>query len=119
MIMAYIGTDSDGDNLYNVNFAVGVKAPSKRDDVFLVQWMLYRVYTDSPFFQPPDAAGISIDGWIGKQTIKWITAFQKVVRKLGNRCCVDGRVDSARKSEGSISKAPYTILWLNSFFRGS
>lgn len=111
--MAYIGETGDGGNYYNVNYAVGNKSPNKRDDVLLVQWMLHRVYIDNPLFFAPDGGDIAIDGWIGKQTINWITAFQKDIRRLGNPCAVDGRVDSARKSEGAVSKAPYTMLWLN------
>jgi hypothetical protein len=111
--MAYIGTTGDGGNVYNVNYAVGTRAPNKRDDVLLVQWMLHRVFTDHPSFVPPDADDLAIDGWIGPRTVKWIKAFQVTVRRFGRPCALDGRVDSARKSEGSVSKAPYTILWLN------
>jgi hypothetical protein len=114
--MAYIATAGDGSNFYNVNFAVGVKAPNKRDDVFLVQWMLHRVYADTPSLQAPPPGDIDIDGWIGRQTVQWILAFQRDVRRFGNACAINGRVDSARQAQGSISKAPYTILWLNSAF---
>jgi hypothetical protein len=111
--MAYIGDTGDGGNYYNVNYAVGKNAPNKRDDVLLVQWMLHRVYIDHPQFFSPDGGDLDIDGWIGPKTIKWITAFQHDMRRLGQRCAVDGRVDSARKSMGAVSKAPYTILWMN------
>jgi hypothetical protein len=114
--MAYIGETGDGGNYYNVNYAVGYNAPNKRDDVLLVQWMLHRVFTDHPRFVRPEPRDLAIDGWIGPQTIKWIKAFQATIRKNGRPCAFDGRVDSARKSEGSISKAPYTILWMNSNF---
>jgi hypothetical protein len=117
--VAYIGETGDGGNYYNVNFAVGTKSPNKRDDVLLVQWLLHRVYADHPFFSAPDGDDIAIDGFIGEQTVKWITAFQTDVRRLGQPCAGDGRVDSARKSAGSISKAPYTILWLNSALRSA
>ncbi len=117
--MAYIGDTADGGNYYNVNFAVGLPAPNKRDDVLLVQWLLHRVYADHPFFVPPDGGDLAIDGFIGKQTVRWVTAFQADVRRLGQPCALDGRVDSARKSVGSISKTPYTILWLNAALRSA
>jgi hypothetical protein len=117
--MAYIGDTADGGNYYNVNFAVGSRSPNKRDDVLLVQWLLHRVYLDHPFFSSPDGGDIAVDGFIGKQTIQWITAFQTDVRRLGQPCALDGRVDSARKSAGSISKSPYTILWLNAALRSA
>jgi hypothetical protein len=103
-----------------VNFAVGGHAPNKPDDVMLVQWMLHRVCIDHPrLVLPPESDDLAIDGFIGKHTITWITAFQANVRRLGQRCALDGRVDSARKSEGSISHAPYTMLRLNSLLRSS
>ncbi len=110
--MAYIHHSPDGD-LYNVNFAVGLPAPNKRDDVLLVQWLLHRVYADHPLLSPPDGGGIAIDGWSGPQTVKWIRAFQADVRRLGRPCAKDGRVDSARKPVGLVGKTPYTILYLN------
>jgi hypothetical protein len=112
--MAYIDSTDDGGNYYNVNFAVGSNAPNKRDDVLLVQWMLHRIYIDDPRFAPGPDRDIRMDGWIGPQTIRWITAFQRAIRRLGLRCLVDGRVDSARvSSEGSVSKTVYTIMWMN------
>lgn len=111
--MAYIGTTGDGSNYYNTNYAVGIPAPNKRDDVLLVQWMLHRVFTDHPAFVPPENDGLAIDGWIGPHTIKWIKAFQATVRRSGRPCALDGRVDSARTATGAVSKTPYTILWLN------
>jgi hypothetical protein len=109
--MAYVHHSADGD-LYNVNFAVGANAPNKRDDVLLVQWLLYRAYTDHPLLAPP-GDDLAIDGWIGPETVKWITAFQTDMRRLGRPCAKDGRVDSARKPAGAVSKAPYTIRYLN------
>lgn len=114
--MAYIGEAADS-QFYNVNFAVGSTAPNRRDDVMLVQWMLHRVYIDHPLLFAPEAGDLAIDGFIGPHTLTWIKAFQADLRRLGQNCVADGRVDSARKAEGSISHAPYTILWLNSFFR--
>src|SRR4051794_36129347 len=117
--MAYLGDTGDGGNYYNVNFAVGPRAPNKRDDILLVQWLLHRVYADHPLLTPPAPGDIATDGFVGPQTVEWITAFQADVRRLGRPCALDGRVDSARKSVGSISLAPYTILWLNSAFRAA
>lgn len=114
--MAYIGATVDGGTFYNVNFAVGNNAPNKRDDVLLVQWMLKHVYADHPLLSPPEAKPLKVDGWIGPQTIKWIKAFQADMRRAGRQCALDGRVDSARKAFGAVSKLPYTILWLNSVF---
>src|SRR5262245_18713562 len=94
--VAYIGETNDGGNFYNVNFAVAARAPNKRDDVLLVQWLLHRAYTDHPRLLPPEAGGIAIDGFLGRQTITWMTAFQRDVRRLAQPCVVDGRVDSAR-----------------------
>jgi len=64
--MAYVASSTDPrlPNFYNVNFPVGKNSPNKRDDVFLVQWLLHRVYTDSPSFTAEDD-DLAIDGWIG------------------------------------------------------
>lgn len=111
--MAYIGDTVAGGNYYNVNFAVGANAPNKRDDVRLVQWLLRRVYADHAALAPPDPTPLAVDGWIGPKTVRWIKAFQADVRAAGRVCAYDGRVDSARKAAGAVSKLPYTILWLN------
>lgn len=117
--MAYIGQTASGEDYYNVNFAVGNQSPNKRDDVYLVQWMLHRIYTDHPLFIPPENKDLSMDGWIGPKTIKWIKAFQTDVNRLGQTCVADGRVDSARKQTGAVSKTVYTMLWLNGALRSA
>lgn len=115
--MAFRGEATDGGPYYNVNFAVGLNAPNKRDDVFLVQWMLFRIWTD--YSLPPlEGRMIKVDGWIGQQTIRYIAAFQAGVRAKGFSCHYDGRVDSARRAVASITKTFYTISWLNSYVAG-
>jgi len=111
--MAYIETTVDDGSYYNVNFSVGANSTNKRDDVYLVQWMLHRVYNNHPLLAPPEKKRLKIDGWIGAQTIKWIKAFQSDMRRVGRECAFDGRMDSARKAFGAASNKPYTILWLN------
>jgi hypothetical protein len=118
VFMAYVDSTEDPrfPNFYNVNFPVGKDSPNKRDDVFLVQWLLHRVYSDSQYFTSPDGGDIAMDGWIGPKTNRWIIAFQTDVRNLGEACVVDGRVDRARVGGvASITKTYYTIVWLNAF----
>lgn len=114
--MAYIGKTTDNGSFYNVNYSVGSNASNKRDDVFLVQWMLHRVYTDHPMLSPPEVQRLEVDGCIGPQSVKWIKAFQSDMRRAGRTCMLDGRIDSARNVTGAVSKVPYTILWLNAVF---
>ncbi len=114
--MAYLAPTVDGVGYYNVNFAVGNGATNRRDDVFLVQWMLQHIYKDDPTFFAPESKPLAVDGWIGPQTIKWIRAFQSDVIRRGFALHPDGRVDSARKAVGAVSKLPYTILLMNAFF---
>ena len=114
--MAFTFETQFGDPGYNVNFAVGDKAVNRRDDVMLVQWMLHRIYKGYGW---PSVGGkpMAIDGWIGPHTVKWIWDFQRRRRAKGNSCAYDGRVDSARKYTGSVSKTVYTILWMNTYLR--
>lgn len=114
--MAFQFETDDGGHGYNVNYAVGIKGVNRRDDVFLVQWMLHRIYTDA-LFQPVGGKKLKVDGYAGPQTVKWITAFQERVRAKGDACHVDGRVDSARKPTASVTRTVYTILWLNAYLR--
>ena len=115
--MAYIQSTGDPTfpSMYNVNFPVGKNSPNKRDDVFLVQWMLHRVYTDSPSFTAPDGNDLAMDGWIGPTTIRWITAFQTDVKNKGQSCWVDGRVDRAHAGLTEVTKTIFTISYLNSY----
>jgi hypothetical protein len=117
--LAYIGNTVDGGSYYNVNFAVGIRAPNKRDDALLVQWLLRHVYADHPLLTAPETKPLKIDGWIGAQTIRWIKTFQADMRRAGRACALDGRVDSARQPAGTVNKLPYTILWLNAIFQAA
>jgi hypothetical protein len=114
--MAFRFPTSSGEYGYNVNYAVGAGGVNRRDDVFLVQWMLHRIYSDALF---PLVGGkhLTVDGYVGPQTVQWIAAFQARVRSVGHSCHVDGRVDSARKQSASVTKTVYTIIWLNSYLR--
>jgi hypothetical protein len=114
VVMAYV--ESTGDpklpSIYNVNYPVGIISPNKRDDVFLVQWLLHRVYADSPSFTAPDGDDLDMDGWSGPKTTRWIRMFQTDVQKKGLSIRPDGRVDRAHAGENT-SKTAYTIVWLN------
>lgn len=115
--MAYFQPTGD-DRLpvvYNVNFPVGANSPNRRDDVYLVQWLLHHVYAEHPSFNTPDGSDIAIDGWYGPQTLQWIKMFQADVRKIGQSCALDGRVDRLRPT-GNPNTGFYTIAYLNYFF---
>lgn len=105
---------------YNVTMAVGTNAPNRRDDAFMVQYMLKRVY-ERPAYKnftlTPQQGTMSVDGVCGPITVRWIRHFQLDVRNVvGGPIFVDGRIDYADKGYGSISGTQYTIFYLNDAF---
>ncbi len=90
--------------IYNLDQAVGTQAPNKQGDVRLVQFMLQNYYR---------AAEISVDGWIGPVTSKWIKKFQADMANAGNNVLQDGRIDRAFGKQSSVSGTVYTIVLLN------
>jgi hypothetical protein len=114
--MAFRFQTEGGERADNVTFVVGAGGVNRRDDVFLVQWMLHRIYSDAKF---PLAGGkpLKVDGYAGTQTVQWIAAFQEQVRSGEHPCHVDGRVDSAREPSAGVTKTVYTIIWLKLYLR--
>ncbi len=95
---------------YNVEKAVGNSSPNEREDVRMVQYMIKNLYRQA-------ASDLVVDGWIGPITVQWIRKFQTKVKSLGGAILVDSRVDRALGSQGSVSKTPYTILYLNAYLK--
>jgi hypothetical protein len=61
--------------VYNVTFAVGYPGYNCRDDVYLVQYFLKKIWESSSAPQP--AGEMKVDGWMGPITDRWIRRFQR------------------------------------------
>ena len=100
---------------YNVVHAVGENCPNLREDVMLVQYLLYSVYQPLPQIYKPKGE-MTIDGICGGITKNWILKFQLDVRSGGNSIQCDKRVDRIRDKNGmvgSLSGKYYTLAYLN------
>lgn len=116
-----LGTFGVGDDdvdffpvFYNVVHAIGENSPNQRDDVLLIQQLLYLTY--KPFPQSAPKGRLTIDGVCGGITKNWILKFQLDMRALGNSIQADKRVDRIRDKEGmvgSLSDTYYTLAYLN------
>ncbi len=100
---------------YNVVHAVGENCPNNRDDVMLVQYLLFWTYKQfPPRFSPKGE--MKIDGICGGITKNWILKFQLDVMLGGDSIQADRRVDRIRNKDGmfgSQSQELYTLGWLN------
>jgi hypothetical protein len=106
---------------YTVHAAVGPGAPNRRDDVLLVQYLLRECFKSKKFTAAPFPGGVvGVDGVAGQQTFAAIRHFQSVGKSQGQNMVQDGRVDppATDTTVSSISQTVYTILNLNSVFRG-
>jgi len=96
---------------YNVDEAVGSRAPNRRQDVLLVQYFLKIIFDNPIAFQPrlPTLPGppLTVDGISGPITLRAIKTFQELCKAKGMLIATDGRVD----------KAESTILFLNKAYR--
>jgi hypothetical protein len=107
---------------YNLDEAVGPKAPNRQADVMLVQFFLRELAQDqsiAPMTRPKTP--IMVDGVYGPVLGQWILWFQNAMNaKFKGNTLADGRVDPARGSylnKSSISRTQYTIVSLNSSYR--
>jgi hypothetical protein len=109
--------------VFVIDYAVGAGCPNRKDDVFLVQFLLRVATLDGGGklgYKPPNEAPIQIDGIYGGQTQRYISFFQKELdrRNNGKLAEPDGRIDPPRgKRTSSITQTGYTVLWLNNVYR--
>ena len=105
---------------YNLVHAVGENCPNIRDDVKMVQYLLFHIYKSiSPVFTPK--GNLTIDGICGGITKNWILKFQLDIRSTGNSILADKRVDRIRDKNGmagNISDTYYTMAYLNWYALG-
>ena len=84
--------------------------------MLLVQWLLRRAAKDNTgkAWVPP-TPDITIDGWIGPQTVAWIRSFQNAVVGRDQSCHRDGRVDRCPEGRAvsTVTQMVYMIAWLN------
>ena len=104
---------------YTVEQAVGVGCPNARADVLLVQHLLAIAWIEIPTskgFRPPGETNpLTVDGFFGSVTARFIKFFQEEARRRGANCAQDNRVDPVAegKPRGTITGTFYTILALN------
>ena len=119
-----LGTFGDGGEdaarlpiFYNVVHAVGENAPNKREDVMLVQYLLFWTYHPYPKSFHPKGE-MKIDGACGGITKNWILKFQLDAMYSDQSIQADKRVDRIRNKNGlygSQSNTTYTLAYLNWF----
>jgi peptidoglycan hydrolase-like protein with peptidoglycan-binding domain len=102
--MAFVigGSDPMSKKLYNVEQAVGTNAPNAGGDVKLIQYMLKHIY-----------GSLTVDGYIGPNTLTAIRRFQQDAKNGGANVLVDGRIDRAFGQVSSVSHTTYSILLMN------
>jgi hypothetical protein len=115
--------------MYDVDAAVGPGASNRRDDVLLVQFFLFELYSEVAELKKRDPFGDAVrkkkrealvDGIFGPFTAAWILDVQRFIKSKGRTVHVDGRVDPSRSSydkKSTITRTTYTIVHLNSAFR--
>ncbi|MEO8128257.1 MAG: hypothetical protein ABJF23_14005 [Bryobacteraceae bacterium] len=110
--------------VYTIDQAVGSGCPNMRDDVLLVQFFL-KVISGGPekaLFTPAGRGPIGTDGIWGPTSQAYLDKFIEVNsgQNPGSPLTKDGRVDPVvgGKIKGSISGHIYTILALNTSFKG-
>jgi len=82
--------------------------------------MLKRVYENlvyKRFTLTKQQGEMTVDGFCGPITVRWIKHFQTDVKRVGGSILVDGRVDRALASFASISGTEYTIHYLSDGFK--
>lgn len=105
---------------YNLVHGVGENCPNFRDDVKMIQYLLFHIYKAlSPIFTPK--GNLTVDGICGGITKNWILKFQLDIRSTGNSILTDKRVDRIRDKNGmsgNISDTYYTMAYLNWYAAG-
>lgn len=114
--MGYIDTSEKLPLFYNLFSAVGENCPNRRDDVMLVQYLLYWRYKNSkPYFAAPEGE-INIDGIYDEITNNWILKFQSDIMLSGYPIQADNCVDRILDKEtfrGLSADTIYTLALLN------
>ena len=102
---------------YNVAHAVGENCPNRREDVMLVQYLLFWAYHPYPKSFHPKGE-MKIDGACGGITKNWILKFQLDGMYSNASIRADKRVDRIRNKDGMFgrqSNTIYTLAYLNWF----
>lgn len=107
--------------LYLVDASVGRGSPNRRDDVFLVQFLINAMWnklTDKVTTFGGPGSGPDVDGVCGTQTIGAIEAFQKWYWQTKPGGFIDGRIDPMPPGQpfGPVHHNPYAIIGLNANF---
>jgi hypothetical protein len=106
-----------------IDHSVGRRGRNKRDDVYLIQFMLNEIgradgrLKGENCYRSPDPVNLKFNGLCGTETISEILAFQRACNKEKGFAFVaeDSRVDSTRKAISGDFK--FTTLYvLNSEF---
>lgn len=114
--MGFIDTSPRLPYFYNVVHAVGKNCPNQRDDVMLVQYLLYWRYKNVKPKAATPKGEMKVDGICGGVTRNWILKFQLDIMFHNHSIYADNRVDRVRNTAtltGSLSKTVYTLIWLN------
>lgn len=105
--------------VYNVSYKVGFAGYNCRDDVFLVQYFLKKIWERTS--APPPGGIMKVDGWMGPTTDRWIRKFQSgatITPPNPEAMVRDGIVDKAYGGTASTGYGQtWTILGLNFSFR--
>lgn len=125
-ILDLTGRFGNNEPIFDVEMAVGPDAPNRRDDVFLVQYLLHKTIGEGQMlYRPPikvigvPPGDLAVDGRFGPQTAAWIRGFQRAIAEREGGCGPhrDGRVDPARgRLTSAITRTIYTIDWLNEYY---
>jgi hypothetical protein len=99
-------SDSSCPVVYNVEQAVGRLGTNTRGDVILVEYLLNGIY-------PAATKELNCAGQCTPATIRWINQFQTDAKRSGKNVPIDGRVDRAFGTPATITRAPYTIVFMN------
>ena len=106
---------------YNLDQAVGPRAPNQRADVLLVQFFLRELFRQPDLLPDKPPGDLAVDGVFGPVTAQWISQYQKQLVRKGFGVQADNRVDPAQGelafSKGSISHKRYTIWHMNQSYR--
>ncbi|MBA3446236.1 MAG: hypothetical protein H0T56_01265 [Pseudaminobacter sp.] len=121
--MAYVKLLENQSSLraaYLVDAAVGRGCPNRKDDVYLVQFLLNALWgkTSDGTVIGGDGPAPAIDGICGARTVNAILVFQKWYWRVTPGGFTDGRVEPLPpgRSVGLRHNNPYTIIGLNANF---
>jgi peptidoglycan hydrolase-like protein with peptidoglycan-binding domain len=107
----------DNPTVFNLNFAVGVRKPNRKDDVLLVQRLLQLV--GFPLFTGGlpvnSSAKISVDGIFGPQTDSMIKAYEENLVRDGRTFFIRDGIMNSASPDGGVpgTDVTYKIIILN------